>query len=230
MKYAKEMWFWITPCIIADVAWHIYSLPTIYNPWAYFFVITFPTVSGILLLASFFRDPERSPHSNYVLGETILSPADGNLIAVEEEGGDTAIYIEMHYNNVHVTRAHLAGTVKKVIRKGGKHHWVYFFKKTVGTESRAIRKNARAIIYLEDEHGNPFEYYLICGAFFRRAKPFVKPGDTVTEGQRIGVIAFGSTVRITLPGIKYKMTVKIGEKVSAGHTIICKRILQEEET
>ncbi|UYP45109.1 Phosphatidylserine decarboxylase proenzyme [Candidatus Lokiarchaeum ossiferum] len=225
MKFAKEMWFWITPCIIADIAWHIYSLPTKYNPWAYFFVITFPTVSGILLLASFFRDPERTPHPNHVPGKTILCPADGNLIAIEEEAGDTAIYVEMHYNNVHVTRAHLSGMVTKVIRKGGRHHWVYFFKKTVGSESQAIRKNARAIIQMRDLEGNYFEYYLICGAFFRRAKPFVKPGDQITEGQRIGVIAFGSTVRITLPGTHYEIMSQIGDKVKAGHTIICKRIL-----
>ena len=228
MKFAKEMWLWITPCIIADVAWHIYSLPTKYNPWAYFFVITFPTVSGILLLASFFRDPERVPPSHHIPGTTILCPADGNLIAVEIEGGDTAIYVEMHYNNVHVTRAHLPGTVTKIIRQGGKHHWVYFFKKTVGSESRAIRKNARAIVQLEDENGNIFDYYLICGAFFRRAKPYVKVGDTITEGQRIGMIAFGSTVRITLPGTQYEMVTNIGEKVKAGQTIICKRIINEE--
>ena len=71
MKFSKEMWYWITPCIVANIAWHIISLPTKYNPFLYFFVITVPTCSGIILLASFFRDPDRMPDPDYIPGVSI---------------------------------------------------------------------------------------------------------------------------------------------------------------
>ncbi len=223
MKFNKEMWWWITPCILADIGWHFISLPTKYNIWAYFFLITLPTTIGIILLASFFRDPDREPEAGYEKDISILSPTDGYLIAIEKEEGNLVLFIEMHYNDAHVARAHLSGTVINVTRIGGAHHWVYFFKKQEDTKSLAIRKNARAIIEFEDNLGRKFLYYLICGAFFRRAKPYVEIGDKIQQGQRIGMIVFGSTIKITIPGVDYDIISKIGEKVKGGHTIICKK-------
>ncbi len=224
MKFSKEVLLWVTPPLIADIWWHIISLPTIYNPWLYFFVITFPTSAGLILLASLFRDPDRIPDSNYIEGKTILSPADGELCGLEEEeNGNIAIYVEMHYYNVHVARAHIPGRVTKITRGKGKHYLVYFIKKNLHPDTKAIRKNARVIIDLEDSDGNSFQYFLICGAFFRRAKPYVKVGDEVFEGQRVGVIAFGSTVKITLPGKNYRMVAKFGEKLKGGKTVLCER-------
>ena len=223
MKFSKEVLLWVTPLLILDIAWHIYSLPTIYNPWLYFFVITFPTSAGLILLASLFRDPDRIPDSNYIKGKTILSPADGELCGLEEENGNIAIYIEMHYYNVHVARAHLPGRVTKISRGKGKHYLVYFINKNLHPDTKAIQKNARVIIDLEDADGNLFKYFLICGAFFRRAQPYVKVGDEITEGQRIGVIAFGSTVKITFPGKKYRMIAKFGDKLKGGKTVLCER-------
>jgi len=223
MKFSKDVYVFVLPLLILDIAWHIYSLPTIYNPWLYFFVITFPTSAGLILLASLFRDPDRIPDSKYIEGKTILSPADGELCGLEEEDGNIAIYIEMHYYNVHVSRAHLPGKVTKITRGKGKHHLVYFINKNLHPDTKAIRKNARVIIDLEDNEGNPFKFFLICGAFFRRAQPYVKVGDKITEGQRMGVIAFGSTVKITLPGKNYRMVAKFGDKLKGGKTILCER-------
>ena len=223
MKFSKEVFLWVTPLLILDIAWHIYSLPTIYNPWLYFFVITFPTSAGLILLASLFRDPDRVPDSSYIKGKTILSPADGELCGLEEENGNIALYVEMHYYNVHVARAHLPGRVTKISRGKGKHYLVYFIHKNLHPDTKSIRKNARVIIDLEDVDGKSFQFFLICGAFFRRAQPYVKVGDNITEGQRVGVIAFGSTVKITLPGKNYRMIAKFGDKLKGGKTILCER-------
>jgi phosphatidylserine decarboxylase precursor-related protein len=223
MKFSKEIFLWVIPPLIVDIWWHIYSLPTIYNPWLYFFVITFPTSVGLIVLASLFRDPDRIPDSNHIEGKTILSPADGELCGLEEEDGNIAIYIEMHYYNVHVARAHLSGRVTKISRGKGKHYLVYFIKKNLHPDTVAIRKNARVIIDLEDAQGKKFKFFLICGAFFRRAKPYVKVGDEIYEGQRVGVIAFGSTVKITLPGKNYRMIAKFGDKLKGGKSILCER-------
>ena len=220
MKFAKEGYFWVGGAVLLDIGWHIISLPAKYNPWTYFFALTLPTLFGIGLLAAFFRDPKRVIPPNHIPGKTFLSPSDGIYVNSQEENGDLAIYIEMHLNHVHVTRAHLNGTVKKITRSNGKHYMVHFFRKT---DQRAITKNGKAVIDLEDEEGRPFEYYLICGAFFRRAKPYVKVGDFVHEGQRIGIIQFGSTTRVTLPGTNYKIVVKPGARVKGGQTIICEK-------
>lgn len=225
MKFAREGWWWILPLIGIDIGWHIHSLPTIYNPWVYFFVLTLPTVLGILLLASFFRIPERAPEKGFNPETSILCPSDGQLVAIEQENGCLSYYIEMHLHNAHITRAPLSGTVTSVVRQGGNHHMVYFFKKVEALESKPIRKNARSIITFEDNHKRCFDISLICGAFFRRARPYVKPGDIVQKGDLIGAILFGSTIKVTLPqlteGSQYTLVAKVGDKVKGGKTILC---------
>ena len=191
-----------------------------------FFLLTIPLIILTLFIVYFFRDPNRLPEVQYKPGISVLSPADGSICAIEQEGNDTAIYVEMHVTNVHVTRAHMGGTVKKVSRLSGHHYPIYFLKKRVGAESEAIRKNARVVIEFEDDLGNPFIYHLVCGKLARRARPYVKPGQKITEGERVGVICFGSLVKITMPGTKYKMIAKIGQNVLGGRTIICERILE----
>jgi len=226
MKFEKRGWFFVGPALGLAIAWHIYSLPTKYNPVHYFLVITLPIALGIVLLASFFRDPHRTPETRYIEGRSVLSPADGNICAIEMEGDSVAIYVEMHYYNAHVTRSHLAGKVIKIWRMKGKHHLVYFVKKSKTAKTKAIAKNARTIIELEDQMGQKYHYYMICGAFFRRAIPYVKEGDWVKEGQKMGTILFGSTVKITIPGSKYKLLHSVGDRVQSGHTVICEK--QEE--
>ena len=136
------------------------------------------------------------------------------------EGEKLAIYVEMHLNNVHVARSPIQATVTRVQRIKGKHHMVHFLSYSEGQESKAVKKNAHAIITLQDSKLQEYQCFLICGAFFRRAKPYVKLGDKIHPGQRIGMIVFGSTIKIILPHTNYTMTVKLGEKVRGGKTIL----------
>ncbi|MHA1776057.1 MAG: hypothetical protein DRO88_06085 [Promethearchaeia archaeon] len=220
MRFAKEGYFWVIPAILLDIGWHIISLPTKYNPWLYFWVITFPTTVGIILLASFFRDPDRRVPSDYDPQHDILSPADGTLVYIQENPEFISLFVEMHYHNVHVVRAPCNLTVKKIIRQKGKHHLVYFIKATSSSTTKALQKNARTILTLETEYGDRIMYYMICGAFFRRSKPYVKEGDKVKAGERMGMIVFGSTLKMEIPNHHQKIQVKIGSKVKAGVTIL----------
>ena len=170
MRFAKEGYIWVIPLLIIDIWWHIISLPTKYNPWLYFWVITAPTFGGILLLASFFRDPTRILPKDHDSDRQVLSPAYGSICAIDYSEESVSIFVEMHYYNVHVVRAPTDVIVKDVIRKKGRHHLVYFFKKSTDSTTRAIRKNARTILTLETKSGQRMDYYMICGAFFRRAK------------------------------------------------------------
>lgn len=223
MRFAKEGYFWVIPAILLDIGWHIISLPTKYSPWLYFWVITFPTTVGILLLASFFRDPDRKIPSDYDPKSEILSPADGTVVYLQNNPDFISIYVEMHYYNVHVVRAPCNLIVKEIIRQKGKHHLVYFIKPTSSSTTRALRKNARTILTLETEYGSQIKYYMITGAFFRRSKPYVKVGDKIKAGDRMGMIVFGSTLKMEISNSDFLVQAKIGQKVRAGETIICRK-------
>ncbi|MCF2139836.1 MAG: phosphatidylserine decarboxylase [Candidatus Lokiarchaeota archaeon] len=220
MRFAKEGFFWVVPALALDIGWHIISLPTKYNPWLYFWVITFPTTVGIILLASFFRDPERELPENFNPKTDVVCPADGTVVSIEQVNDLLSIYIEMHYYNVHVVRSPCNLIVDEVIRQKGKHHLVYFVKTSTKTTTKAILKNARTIVKLKNESGEKIDYYMICGAFFRRAKPYVKAGDKLSAGDRVGMIVFGSTLKMVIPFHNQSCCVKVGEKVRAGKTIL----------
>ncbi|TFH29398.1 MAG: hypothetical protein E4G98_03895 [Promethearchaeota archaeon] len=224
MRFAKEGYIWVIPLLLIDIWWHIISLPTKYNPWLYFWVITAPTCCGIILLASFFRDPTRITPTNFQSDRHVLSPADGSICAIDYGGESLSIFVEMHYYNVHVVRAPTDVAVRDIIRQKGRHHLVYFFKKSTDSATRAIRKNARTLLILETKSGQKMEYYMICGAFFRRAKPYVHIGDKLKAGDRVGMIVFGSTVKLTFLKANYRIKVKIGDRVKAGMSILCEQV------
>ena len=223
MAYAKEGYPWtIGAGIITFLSIYLNPYTDVWY-WIVFIPISIPLMWITIFTIFFFRDPPRTPDPGYQEGKSVLSPADGTLCAIQEENGNLALYIEMHAINVHITRAHISGTIKKIIRSSGSHYPIYLFKKTSDTETFAIKKNARVIIELEDDLGHPFSYIMICGIIARRAKPFVKEGDKITQGQKMGIIQFGSMTKITLPGTNYKMIAKISQNVFGAQTILCEK-------
>jgi phosphatidylserine decarboxylase len=224
MGFAKEGYPWV-------IGWGILTFFSIYWNnymgiwyWVLFISLTIPLIWITGFMIFFFRDPFRKPDLGFIEGKSVLCPADGTFCGIEEESGNLALYIEMHASNVHITRAHLNGTIKKITRARGNHYPIYFFKRTSGTTTKSIKKNARVIIELEDSQGRPFLYHMICGILARRAKPFVKEGDIIHQGQKLGIIQFGSMVKITLPGTNYKLVSNLLQNVYGGQTILCEKL------
>ncbi|MBL1066985.1 phosphatidylserine decarboxylase [Streptomyces sp. 7-21] len=151
----------------------------------------------------FFRDPERE------LGQgRVLSPADGVVQSIlPREDGRTRVAIFMSPLNVHVNRAPVAGTVASVQHIPGGY---------VPAFDKESENNERVHWHFDCELGD-LEVVQIAGAVARRIVPYVPEGRKVEQGERIGLIRFGSRVDVYLPeGIEPAVTV--GERTTAGVT------------
>jgi phosphatidylserine decarboxylase len=178
-------------------------------------------------LFAFFRDPERVvPQAD----SAIVAPADGLVTLIEEvqpplelqiddgsgfaglpTGPVTRVSIFMSVFDVHINRTPVGGTVRRV---------VYIPGKFMNAElDKASDENERQHILIERGDGLKIGFTQIAGLVARRIMPFVKPGDMVAKGQRVGLIRFGSRVDIYLPaGTDPK--VMIGQTTIAGETVL----------
>ncbi|MDT3398653.1 phosphatidylserine decarboxylase [Streptomyces sp. B1866] len=151
----------------------------------------------------FFRDPERE-----IAQGRVLSPADGVVQSIMPwKDGRTRVAIFMSPLNVHVNRAPLAGTVTSV------EHIPGGFVPAFNKESE---NNERVVWHLATELGD-IEMVQIAGAVARRIVPYVPGGTKVEQGERIGLIRFGSRVDLYLPqGLA--AAVEVGQVTTAGVT------------
>jgi phosphatidylserine decarboxylase len=151
----------------------------------------------------FFRDPERE------IGQgRVLSPADGVVQSVMPwPDGRTRVAIFMSPLNVHVNRAPVAGTVTSV------EHVPGGFVPAFDKESE---NNERVVWHFACELGD-LEMIQIAGAVARRIVPYVPRGTKVEQGERVGLIRFGSRVDVYLPeGVE--AAVEVGQHTTAGVT------------
>lgn len=153
----------------------------------------------------FFRDPDRQPGEG-----RILSPADGVVQSVDPwPDGRTRVAIFMSPLDVHVNRAPLAGNVLSVEHVAG--GFLPAFNKDSDQNERVVWHFGTAL--------GDIEMVQIAGAVARRIVPYLSPGAKVAQGERIGLIRFGSRVDIYLPeGIA--PAVSVGERTVAGVTRI----------
>ncbi|WP_328471005.1 phosphatidylserine decarboxylase [Streptomyces sp. NBC_00448] len=151
----------------------------------------------------FFRDPERK-----ITEGGVVSPADGVVQSVMPwKDGRTRVAIFMSPLNVHVNRAPLSGTVTSV------EHVPGGFVPAFNKESE---NNERVVWHFDTEIGD-VEVIQIAGAVARRIVPYVPRGCKVEQGERIGLIRFGSRVDVYLPeGVG--SAVEVGETMTAGVT------------
>lgn len=159
--------------------------------------------------AYFFRDPERD--KVFAPGE-IACPADGTVMSVQNEGtpGITVVRIFLSVLNVHVQRAPMEGKVEKTQYTKGTFAIAY--KPEANT-------NERNLIKIAGEYGRSVAIEQITGSIARRIACYVKEGQPVRQGERVGMIYFGSQVAVYLPE-SARVMVRPGDKVAGAETVL----------
>jgi phosphatidylserine decarboxylase len=193
-------------------------------------LITFgllPDLFGWLLLgvsiwtAAFFRDPVRTTPVDPRL---VIAPADGLVTMITRTGppaeladdgslsGEfTRVSIFMSVFDVHINRSPIAGRVRKIAYVPGK-----FLNADL---DKASEDNERQHFLVERDDGVSIGFTQIAGLVARRILAFVREGDSVTAGERIGLIRFGSRVDVYLPAGTGSQ-VLLGQRTIAGETVL----------
>ena len=186
----------------------VVSLVAFYVDWHW---VGFLAAAIALIFAGFFRDPERRPP----LGEgLVLSPADGRVVAIREAGeAETQLSIFLSPLDVHINRSPIAGKVKEAQYKPGRFHAAF--------KDKASELNERNAITLVDPKGKRLRVVQIAGVLARRIVCYVKEGDSLDIGQRLGLIMFGSRVDVFFPS-GAQIQVSEGQRVKGGETVIGK--------
>ncbi|QIB72971.1 phosphatidylserine decarboxylase [Halogeometricum borinquense] len=179
------------------------------------FAVIAPPLSLVSLLGGgfvlwFFRDPERRPSA-----QGIISPADGRVSVVREEGEQIRIGVFMNVTDVHVNRAPFDATVERVTHRPGAHRPAF---------SKESERNERVDVALQTPEG-PAELSLIAGAFARRIHPYIAENDELARGERIGHIDFGSRADVLLPPCydRSDLLVEEGDTLRAGESVVARR-------
>ncbi len=163
----------------------------------------------------FFRNPDRTPPS---LPGAVISPADGKIMYagdnppgryLDEPGKRVSVFMSVF--DVHVNRAPVSGKVVSVRYHPGK-----FLAANVEKASLANEQNG---VLLETPDGQRVAYVQIAGLIARRIVCDLAEGDTVRQGQRVGIIRFGSRVDILLPAFA-SLSVRAGDRVRAGESVV----------
>lgn len=178
--------------------------------WLLAFVLTLL----VLWVAYFFRDPERTGARGEQL---VISPADGRVIEIVEvdepaflHGRAIRISVFMNVFNVHVNRYPVSGKVAYVHYNPGKFL-------NAAAEKASLENEQSSIGVQAGKHRVLFRQ--IAGLIARRIVTYSREGDDAEQGERMGLIRFGSRVDVFVPvGSVVKVT--LGEKPSAGVTVL----------
>jgi phosphatidylserine decarboxylase len=181
------------------------------------------TLVGLTLwVAAFFRDPVRTTPRGDKL---VVAPADGLITMIARvppppelrgpeglaDGDYTRVSIFMSVFDVHINRAPIAGRIRRIAYVPGK-----FVNADL---DKASEDNERQHFLIEGSDGVRIGFTQIAGLVARRILSFVREGDSVDIGQRVGLIRFGSRVDVFLPsGTSPK--VLLGQRAIAGETVI----------
>jgi len=178
-------------------------LPFLISPFISFLSVdaSFILTITFFLLVLFFRDPDRR------VGEGMVSPADGKVLYAFEDNGLKKIAIFMSITDVHVNRAPCSGEIFRIERGKGKHAPAY---------SEKAGSNAYALIDM-----GKVKVKQIAGIVARRIVTYVREGDSVKKGERLGLIRFGSRVDLFVE-VEGEIMVKKGDRVTAGETTLIK--------
>ncbi len=167
----------------------------------------------------FFRDPER-----IIIGDDsyLVSPADGEVIKVEEVDGPKELGLEnqkfkkisifMNVFDCHVNRTPCSGIVEEILYKPGK-----FLNASL---DKASEDNERNYYKIKDKHGNNIIVVQIAGLVARRIVCETNKNQELNQGDRIGMIRFGSRADVYYEN--YEPLVKVGQTAISGETLLAK--------
>ena len=188
-----------------------------------FFVLLISKAIGFILILItvwvyyFFRDPERFSIND---DKYLVSPADGLISDIKEVSGPielglennsfTRVSIFMNIFNCHVNRVPTKGTVEEIFYKPGK-----FLNASL---DKASEENERNYYKIKLPNGEKIIIVQIAGLIARRIVCEVKKDQSLNQGERIGMIRFGSRVDIYFNN--KKLLAKVGQNVVAGESLI----------
>ena len=211
MNFAREGLLFIA--IAAIVAIGGFGFAITRRSWG-LWLAAFVLLLLALWVAYFFRDPERTGERGPSL---VVSPADGKLIMITEvdepsfiQGPAIRLSIFMNVFNVHVNRYPVDGVVKYVHYNKGKFFNAATDKSSLENEqmSVGIETGRRRVLVRQ-----------IAGLIARRIVTYSKPNERVKQGDRMGIIRFGSRVDVFLP-VGSTVRGKVGDVTTAGVTIL----------
>lgn len=167
---------------------------------------------GALACLFFFRDPERIPPR---LAGAIVAPADGRVVAVQDAtdpfvGEGVRVSIFLSPLDVHVNRSPVGGLVTEVEYRPGRYLAAF--------RPEASEANERCTLHLQGEAAR-VTVAQIAGVLARRIVCRVRPGDKLEQGERFGLICFGSRTDLVVPK-GTALRVRPGERVRGGESVI----------
>ncbi len=184
------------------------------NDNSYTAVISLLSIMILVFSLNFFRDPERKSPGRI---DAIVSPADGKVLLIKEveenkfiKSKGIQVSVFMSPLNVHVNRIPIDGTVDFIQYCKGKY--------LVAFDDKASEENERSELGITSKFGKVF-FTQVAGYIARRIVYELKKGEEVKQGNRFGMIKFGSRVDVIAPS-GWEIKVKKGDKITAGETIL----------
>ncbi|MEO5579807.1 MAG: phosphatidylserine decarboxylase family protein [Gemmatimonadaceae bacterium] len=211
MSFAREGYVFIA--IAAAVAAAVFALALARRSWSLWLLAITLTVLA-LWVAWFFRDPERTGERG---PNVVVSPADGKLILITEvdephfvKGRALRLSVFMNVFSVHVNRYPSDGVVRYVHYNKGKFLNAAAEKSSLENEqsSVGIESGPHRILMRQ-----------IAGLIARRIVTYSKEGDVARQGERMGIIRFGSRVDVFIP-TDSKLRARLGDATTAGVTVL----------
>jgi len=211
MNFAREGLIFIA--IAALLTAGAFGLAVTRRSWG-LWLAAFVLLLLALWVAYFFRDPERTGERG---GSLIVAPADGKLIMITEvdepafvKGKAIRLSIFMNVFNVHVNRYPVDGVVRYVHYNKGKFLNAAAEKSSLENEQMSVGiETAKQRILVRQ----------IAGLIARRIVTYSKPGDAAKQGERMGIIRFGSRVDVFIP-TSSNVRARLGDLTTAGVTVL----------
>lgn len=215
MKFHREGRLTITMCILFVLVVNI-GMWMINPTFGIANIIPLVLTLGLLyIILQFFRNPPRIAKED---PNTIVSPADGKVVVIEEveepeyfKGKRIQVSVFMSPFNVHANRYPIAGTVEYA-----KYHPGLYL---VAWHPKSSTENERTSIVVKDSQGREVLFRQIAGALAKRIVYYSTVGDVAKQGGEMGFIKFGSRVDLFLP-LDAKIVVKKDDVVKGAESVI----------